>query len=1160
MDRFAVVGTVRVLGAAKPWVESFSFADGVISIQGYGFPTKNTVTKADRGRYQRVKVVARGEPCSSMVPSAVSGIGCVSTQLKSYAEPHQSATFAGADMSYGTNVKTVYTVCSTRPSAWTSEQVMWDGISITAGSMDKSYDVCYCDGKECSRPESWVRVPPLTTTDGVIGAGDYVYAASAGMVERGSSVAVTVTGPAFGTYPSSGWEVKAVPSHFDCSVSSTVSDSTPTVASATEAAFALAFANAISAVGEYTLCLSLASGEAFSPLAGIITVSPLSTDRMHAPVGAVYREQRWSALTGGAPKTLKLKGTNLPSVSDSKVVLSMGDTCAWPDYAFGGSIVRQPTTDVTPPAVIWSSTVPANAEVVSALTTLKVVFNERLSEPENCLGGYTLKQVTGGPSYMVVHSAPSYFIACDSENKTIIDNFILLQFEAPVDGKYALFFDSYTIADLDGNSMFLTGSLDETTGSAMWVFEIGTDATVPVLLTSTPKYGLLTGTGEISLTFSEPVVASTAGYADLIDCGADFVCDPAVDPMIAKYDFSDPLVEMSNETSAVFTIDLTSIVDVYDYKRYRLTFAAGSFRDEPTENLAGETVLEFLKDPSGMFSMANVLAPSSSTVGELTYDMEIATAPGTYSLCYCDAQLDSTLYDAGDGKTTMKPSFGEKAAASTTFTDFTVGSRLLSEHICSTKCAAGCVGDDCFCSGYDMVGDMSEVYCLSPSLCRSVCDDLGTACAGFGTKGTDSCVLYASGFSLSAAGAWTSYTKEMGTACTDPNEFSTLAGKATVTARADVYVEYVVEPNVVTSLEIAGTDLVPMKGGLTLSKDRIMVVDCDGMCGYSAASTSVTLEGPEKSWNDLAPYQWVTDNPWDDAQNDPSSTWSPLSWQAHTDATGNYETKPSAFCEENIQISSLGDIAMEGHMRSPKLHLCYNKCIAQDCEGDDCFCGGAYTGYDTASSNALCADEDLCQHLCDSFEECKSIDMAKDMPRCFLNVDDCDASDPPTSTPDANYNLMIKVIDQNRKLDSNKPAPSADERSLLPAIPSGYSHSKLLIFQNIKFTSGGTFKVCFCDSTLLGDQGCLSPEDYGVEVGEVQASGISCLLTNSMFNRKTCVRESGSAALRCYGGAVPDTEPPMYPDVQPKGPEIGGGGPGGPVPSTYCRLHPELCR
>merc|ERR1719407_113418 len=276
--------------------------------------------------------------------------------------------------------------------------------------------------------------------------------------------------------------------------------------------------------------------------------------------------------------------------------------------------------------------------------------------------------------------------------------------------------------------------------------------------------------------------------------------------MIAKYEFSDPLLEMTNKSlSAVFTIDLTSIVDVYNYKRYRITFAEGSFRDEPTENLAPETVLEFLKDSSGAFDMANALAPSSSTVDELTYDLELTTPPGTYSLCYCDAQMDSTLFDAGDGKTTAKPAFGQKAAGSTSFTDITVGSRLLSAHICTTKCAAGCVGDDCFCSGFEQgEGDLTNVYCISPSLCRSVCDELGPACAGFGTKGEDSCVLYQSGFTLAPAGAWTSYTKETGTACTDPYEFSTLVGKVTVTARADVYVEYVVEPNVATTWRSQG--------------------------------------------------------------------------------------------------------------------------------------------------------------------------------------------------------------------------------------------------------------------------------------------------------------------------------------------------------------------
>jgi hypothetical protein len=523
--------------------------------------------------------------------------------------------------------------------------------------------------------------------------------------------------------------------------------------------------------------------------------------------------------------------------------------------------------------------------------------------------------------------------------------------------------------------------------------------------------------------------------------------------------------------------------------------------------------------------------------------------------------MDNTLFDAGDSKTTAKPTFGQKASPSTTWTDITVETRLLSAHICSTKCAAGCVGDDCFCSGYEEgEGDLTNVYCISPSLCRSVCDELGPACAGFGTKGEDSCVLYQSGFTLAPAGAWTSYTKETGTACTDPYEFSTLVGKVTVTARADVYVEYVVEPNVVTTLEVAGTNMMSMRGGVPLALDRIMVVDCDGMCGYSAASTSVTIEA--SGWNDLEPLQWGIDKPHEDAQNTVSSTWSPKSWAAHDGAMGEYTTVRNQFCEENLQISSLADIPMEGFDRSPTIHLCYNKCILQDCVGDDCFCGGAYTGYDTESSNALCADEALCKHLCDSYESCKSIDMAKDKTRCFLNSDTCDASDSEDPVPDMNYDLLIKVIDQNgnRRLESEKPVEAVKERSLLPAMDSGYSHTKLLIFPNVKFTSGGTFKVCFCDSTLRGEAGCLLPEHYGVEVGEVQASGISCLLTNSLFNRKTCVPMGSAGGLRCYSGTPPDTEAPLYPDVQPDEPVPGASGPGEPVASTYCRLHPELCR
>merc|ERR1719161_1495169 len=158
------------------------------------------------------------------------------------------------------------------------------------------------------------------------------------------------------------------------------------------------------------------------------------------------------------------------------------------------------------------------------------------------------------------------------------------------------------------------------------------------------------------------------------------------------------------------------------------------------------------------------------------------------------------------------------------------------------------------------------------------------------------------------------------------------------------------------------------------------------------------------------------DQPHVDLQNPAPSPlpWSPKGWAPHAGATGDYTTIPYSFCEDNLDISNLADMPMEGHMRSPTVHLCYNKCIAQDCEGDDCFCDGAYTGYDTATSNALCADEDLCKHICDTYEECKSIDMSTELPRCFLNMDKCDGTDtaPALPTADPHYHLLMKVIDQ----------------------------------------------------------------------------------------------------------------------------------------------------
>lgn len=111
---------------------------------------------------------------------------------------------------------------------------------------------------------------------------------------------------------------------------------------------------------------------------------------------------------------------------------------------------------------------------------------------------------------------------------------------------------------------------------------------------------------------------------------------------------------------------------------------------------------------------------------------------------------------------------------------------------------------------------------------------------------------------------------------------------------------------------------------------------------------------------------------------------------------------------------------------------------------------------------------------------------------------------------DNGYNLLVKDQDEtgSRRLRIRKAMRQTvtEGRRLLPTVDPGYSHSKLLRFPQVTFTSGGSFKACFCDATLLAaGVPCSEPKHFGVEVGEVQASGISCLLTDRKYARKTCV-------------------------------------------------------
>jgi hypothetical protein len=209
----------------------------------------------------------------------------------------------------------------------------------------------------------------------------------------------------------------------------------------------------------------------------------------------------------------------------------------------------------------------------------------------------------------------------------------------------------------------------------------------------------------IELHFSEPVNVALTGTMDLYDCGDDFVCD-ASDPQVAQYIMNETNGTSIYNTTAV-TVDGRSAMvdlelgvkfDLFDYRRYKLVVSAGAFYDDEENDLPEET-LEFLKQPvgAGGFSRSNVLPPTASTDAGISFAAQLSadTTPGLYTLCYCDANLDTTLQDTGDKGTTYLSKPGQMTAA--TITGW--ANAALADDICETKCKAGCVGTTASAAG-----------------------------------------------------------------------------------------------------------------------------------------------------------------------------------------------------------------------------------------------------------------------------------------------------------------------------------------------------------------------------------------------------------------------------------------------------------------------------
>jgi len=175
-----------------------------------------------------------------------------------------------------------------------------------------------------------------------------------------------------------------------------------------------------------------------------------------------------------------------------------------------------------------------------------------------------------------------------------------------------------------------------------------------------------------------------------------------------------------------------------------------------------------------------------------------------------------------------------------------------------------------------------------------------------------------------------------------------------------------------------------------------------------------------------------------------------------------------------------------------------------------------------------CLEVDDCEYLCSQLDGCHSIDARRDgIARCFLNTYECDSHvENNHLVPSEEYELRIKQLHENeRRL--GRSLRSEHVRHLLAGADPGISWDSILRFKDAHFTSGGEYKLCFCDSDLLtGDNEiCDGPEDYTIEIGSIHSTGLQCLLNNPKMARGTCEKQE-YGGLRCYDDDVPTVHIP----------------------------------
>jgi hypothetical protein len=420
------------------------------------------------------------------------------------------------------------------------------------------------------------------------------------------------------------------------------------------------------------------------------------------------------------------------------------------------------------------------------------------------------------------------------------------------DDTYTLDVDFAALSDLAGNSI---GRLVSAAGFS---FTVDSSAAESVdLVYTVPRHGaavLNTESLSVELGFSI-VVGVPTKVLKLYACGA--LCT-ATSPVVLLIGPSDTAFDGS-----VVTVSLPVPGGLED-GWYRLEVQAGTFETAAGTGNARAAV-DFEVDDGFVLAATLPCDPEASDASALVFPAEFQVEPGYYSLCYCDAQADAMLEDLGDGAVTYAFAENVRAPALPAKRLQSSGAFLgfpsIAAHACVVKCSKGCIGPACFCDGYPGLRPESEVLCLPAEECRAACSLLDDCASVSVHAQLPRCTLSEVTAAVpSEDHSYNVFTKQVGTPCTHAADYSEVARVSM--SRVDTSAVYVVNPMTESSFElVANAGLTVMKAGPGgLSNSRVMVIDGDARCGYSAPAKSVVLPDGA-TWSTFKPLSSFADSP-----------------------------------------------------------------------------------------------------------------------------------------------------------------------------------------------------------------------------------------------------------------------------------------------------------